>query len=120
MKTPNETLQEIAEKTKWYKGLLGVSILMEITCYLIFIGFIALAFYLPDYLQLQLTIAEDEIGFYILDPEDVKFWYMGLRIALLIFSFFPLVTGILLRLMIGMKKRLREVHALAIRNGKEE
>ena len=110
---PKETLRQIAEKTKSFRGTRIVSLLMEISCYLLFLGFIALAFYLPDYLEIKLDVIEEEIGFYTLDPEDRPYWKTVVQLVLVLLSVFPLVTGILFRVLARKNRMLRAVHTIA-------
>jgi hypothetical protein len=110
---PKEALRQIAEKTKSFRGTRIISLLMEISCYLLFIGFITLAIYLPDYLEIKLDAIEEEIGFYTLDPEDRPYWKTVLQIGLILLSLFPLVSGILFRRMARRNRVLSSIHAIA-------
>lgn len=109
---PKEILRKISEKTKSFRTVSPVSILAEILCYLIFVSMVVLAIYLPDYLGSLLDKAEDEIGFYILEPDDRESWSLLLRITILAVSFFPLTIGILLRALSEMRKRLYAIHRM--------
>ena len=110
---PKEALRLIAERTRSFRNTRAVSLLTEICCYLLFLGFVALAFYLPGYLEMKLDAVEEEIGFYTLDPEDRKLWKLLLQLGLVVMSFFPLVTGILFRAMARMNRVLKEVNTLS-------
>jgi hypothetical protein len=112
MAEPNHTLQQITEKSKRYKSVPVASMILEILSYLIFVSLIVVAIYLPGFLELKLEVAEEEIGFYILEQEDREFWSSMLRIVLICLSIFPLVIGFLLHSIRRMKKKLREVYTL--------
>ncbi len=101
-KNDSQVLSIIAEKTKKYQDNSTVKQLLyiggEFFCYGFVICFWIAAFFLPDYLEVQLDFLEDEfIGFYILEPEERALWKLLLRVLLIVLGFFPLGTGMLFR-----------------------
>jgi hypothetical protein len=110
-------LHSIAEKTKRQKVrhiiMTSFSIFFEILCYLLFFALMTSIIFLPTYLGAKLEIAEEEIGFYILDPNEKEGWTFILRAVILFFSLFPLMIALLLHRLRSKNKLIHHVYMMS-------
>ncbi len=108
-----EILQHIEEITKRFKkNTIAKNIFyitIEISCYLLCVCFLVAAFYLPNFLEMKLDVVEDEIGFYILDPDERNVWRPLVRTILVVLGLLPLLVAILLSALRKRNKVLQQV-----------